>query len=215
MRCYIAGPMSGLAEFNFPAFDTARDDLIARGYAVISPADLDRAGGFNETGCTGHEPLTATQKHRFARNDLGALLDVDEVWVLPGWERSTGARHEVTVAGWLGLEVREYPSGELVDPASEWSGPPNERASLLREAEQLVNGDRNATYGDPRQDFQRTATMWAAYLGVEVAPHDVAAMMALLKVSRIRWSPAKRDSWADLAGYAACGWHCAAPDPAT
>jgi hypothetical protein len=86
------------------------------------------------------------------------------------------------------------------------------RAELLADAEAAVNGDRNAQYGDPRQDFQRTAAMWGAYLGVEVQPHDVAAMMALLKVSRIRWSPAKRDSWLDLAGYAACGWDCATPD---
>lgn len=88
----------------------------------------------------------------------------------------------------------------------------NARAEVLQTAESLVNGDRNAQYGDPRQDFQRTAAMWSAYLGVQVEPHDVAAMMALLKVSRIRWSPQKLDSWVDLAGYAACGWDCARPE---
>lgn len=86
------------------------------------------------------------------------------------------------------------------------------RRELLDEAANLVDGDRNAQYGDPRQDFQRTAAMWSAYLGATVEPHDVAAMMALLKCSRIRWSPDKRDSWVDLAGYAACGWDCARPD---
>lgn len=86
------------------------------------------------------------------------------------------------------------------------------RRDILMEAADLVDGDRNAQYGDPRQDFQRTATMWSAYLGAQIAPHDVAAMMAMLKLSRIRWSPGKRDSWADLAGYAACGWDCARPD---
>lgn len=54
--------------------------------------------------------------------------------------------------------------------------------------------------------------MWAAYLGVPIAMHDVAAMMALVKVSRIRQSPTTRDSWTDLAGYASCGWDCARPD---
>lgn len=88
----------------------------------------------------------------------------------------------------------------------------NARSHVLSTAEELVNGDRNAQYGDPRQDFQRTADMWSAYLGTPVAPYDVAAMMALLKVSRIRWSPGKEDSWVDLAGYAACGWDCAQPD---
>lgn len=87
----------------------------------------------------------------------------------------------------------------------------NTRARILQTAEGLVNGDRNVQYGDPRADFQRTADMWSAYLGVDVAPHDVAALMCLLKVSRIRWSPEKEDSWVDLAGYAACGADCALP----
>jgi hypothetical protein len=87
----------------------------------------------------------------------------------------------------------------------------NARTDVLATAEELVNGDRNVQYGDPRADFQRTAAMWSAYLGCEVAAHDVAAMMALLKVSRIRWSPTKQDSWVDLAGYAACGWDCVTP----
>jgi hypothetical protein len=84
-----------------------------------------------------------------------------------------------------------------------------ERREMLYEAAELVDGDRNNQYGDPRQDFQRTANMWTAYLGRPIAAHDVAAMMVMLKVSRIRWSPGKRDSWVDLAGYAACGWDCA------
>lgn len=87
------------------------------------------------------------------------------------------------------------------------------RRELLEEAADLVDGDRNAAYGDPRQDFQRTADMWSAYLGIEVKPQDVAALMIMLKCSRIRWSPERRDSWVDVAGYAACGWHCVAPEP--
>lgn len=103
------------------------------------------------------------------------------------------------------------PNAHLVDLDAVLAERPNHRRDLLINAERLVNGDRNAQYGDPRQDFQRTADMWAAYLGCDVKPLDVAAMMALLKVSRIRWSPGKQDSWLDLAGYAACGWDCAAP----
>lgn len=88
----------------------------------------------------------------------------------------------------------------------------NNRASVLAEAEALVNGDRNSQYGDPIQDFRRTADMWNAYLGLvgsdRLLPHDVAALIAMVKLSRIRWSPGKRDHWADLAGYAACGYDC-------
>lgn len=82
------------------------------------------------------------------------------------------------------------------------------RREVLEEAEKLVNRARNNEYGPPDQDFTRTAAMWEAYLGVEVKSHDVAAMMGMLKLSRIRWAPEHRDNWVDLAGYAACGADC-------
>jgi len=90
----------------------------------------------------------------------------------------------------------------------------NIREQTLRTANTYVNGDRNAQYGDPSQDFLRTATYWQAYIAgivereggaLTIRPHDVAAMMALLKLSRISHSPTKHDHWVDLAGYAACG----------
>lgn len=80
------------------------------------------------------------------------------------------------------------------------------RTQLLAEAATLINGDRNNQYGPPTQDFQRTAEMWEAYLGISIEPHDVAALMCLLKISRISRQADKRDSWVDLAGYAACGY---------
>ena len=88
------------------------------------------------------------------------------------------------------------------------------RAAILREAESLITGDRNSQYGPPTQDFTRTAAFWTTYLGdklkdgEKVQAHDIAAMMALLKLSRITWSPEKQDSWADAAGYIGCGWEC-------
>lgn len=88
------------------------------------------------------------------------------------------------------------------------------RKSILDEAESLINGDRNANYGPPTQDFARTAALWTVYLAgrTDIAAHDVAAMMALLKISRIVWSPENRDHWVDLAGYAACGFECTLDD---
>ncbi|NDC90202.1 MAG: hypothetical protein EB075_15620 [Bacteroidetes bacterium] len=88
------------------------------------------------------------------------------------------------------------------------------RTRVLSEADRLVNGDRNVDYGDPISDFRTTAEMWSAYLSrrlgapVSLKPHDVAALMMCLKLSRISWSPEKEDNWIDLAGYAACGWDC-------
>ncbi len=80
------------------------------------------------------------------------------------------------------------------------------RGDVLDQAKELINGDRNNQYGPPTQDFQRIAAMWSVYLGQDVAPHDVAVCMTLLKVSRIAWSPEKEDHWVDAAGYMACGY---------
>jgi hypothetical protein len=93
--------------------------------------------------------------------------------------------------------------------------PSNPRTELLEEADRLVNGDRNNQYGDPIQDFRRTAKMMEAVIEgiiereggeVHVTPADVALLISCVKMSRIVWMPEKMDSWADLAGYAACGW---------
>jgi hypothetical protein len=90
----------------------------------------------------------------------------------------------------------------------------NNRSQVLAEANELINGDRNNQYGEPTDDFRKTADLWSVYLTsvakapVTLLPHDVAVLMMMLKVSRIAWSPNKRDNWTDLAGYAACGWDC-------
>jgi len=107
---------------------------------------------------------------------------------------------------------------------------PTARRELLEEAADLVDGDRNAQYGDPVDDFRRTAAYWSTHLGgvlrrkVErghdvldivdrlLDPHDVAVMMQQLKQSRLAWMPHKRDTWADAAGYVACGWDCVTRD---
>lgn len=90
----------------------------------------------------------------------------------------------------------------------------NPRSNVLTEADDLINGDRNNQYGEPNDDFRKTADMWSVYLSsvakapVTLLPHDVAVLMMMLKISRIAWSPSKQDNWVDLAGYAACGWDC-------
>lgn len=92
------------------------------------------------------------------------------------------------------------------------------RTELLNEADSLINGDRNISYGDPNDDFRKTADMWTVYIKSvfkerpHLTAHDVAALLCLLKISRIAWSPEKRDNWVDLAGYAACGWDCVESD---
>lgn len=85
------------------------------------------------------------------------------------------------------------------------------RAEILDTAKQIVTQDRESQYGKPEDSFEIIATLWTAYLrgcGVDIDfldPHDVAAMLALLKIARIATGKGKTDNWVDLAGYAACG----------
>jgi hypothetical protein len=79
---------------------------------------------------------------------------------------------------------------------------------ILEEALRITKGDRNNSYGAPTQDFDRTAKMWSAILGIEVSPTKMALCMIALKISRACWSNS-RDHWVDIAGYARCGYECA------
>jgi len=81
------------------------------------------------------------------------------------------------------------------------------REGALSAAKMAVS-DRPNQYGSPEDNFDRIAALWNAHLGLEMnrlTASDVAALMALLKIARIRHDPQHADSWIDLAGYAACG----------
>ena len=79
------------------------------------------------------------------------------------------------------------------------------RANLLDIAKNHVTKDRQADHGDAENNFTRIAGYWSVHLGVPIAAHDVAVMMALLKVARIKSNPEHVDNWVDGAGYFACG----------
>ena len=77
------------------------------------------------------------------------------------------------------------------------------RAEILEAARVCVCGERERDYGAPEDSFALISRLWTAYLGTPVTPKDVAMMMALLKMARIKVGD-KADSFIDLAGYAAC-----------
>lgn len=115
---YIAGPMRGYPQYNFPAFDHARKMFLAYGYDVISPADIDRAAKD-----VGPNEKDLPPQHVFVRRDFFALYFLrvaiqpghGYIAMLPGWEKSTGAVAEFFLARWLGLRVLDGRSGGTLD----------------------------------------------------------------------------------------------------
>jgi hypothetical protein len=79
------------------------------------------------------------------------------------------------------------------------------RTEVLEKAKECVCGQRDQEYGSPEDNFATIAQFWSAYKNVNFTANDVAIMMALLKIARIKTGTATDDSYVDLAGYAACG----------
>jgi len=100
---YIAGPMTGYPEHNFPAFQAEAAFWRAVGWNVVSPAELD--------GDVPHDELAKLPWQDYLRRDLKFLVDCDAIALLSGWELSRGASLEFDVAQRLGFEIY-YPVGE-------------------------------------------------------------------------------------------------------
>lgn len=73
--------------------------------------------------------------------------------------------------------------------------------AILKQAFELVNGDRENSYGHPTKNIKRIAELWSTYTGIELDGHDVCNMMILLKISRHK-NKFKEDNLVDICGYA-------------
>ena len=90
-RVYVAGPMTGIEDFNYPAFNAVAEQLRAKGYEVENPAD--------------HGIIEGAQWADYMAYDLTRLGLCGVIALLPGWENSEGARLEVLIAERLGMTV--------------------------------------------------------------------------------------------------------------
>jgi hypothetical protein len=90
---YIAGPMTDVPAFNYPAFEAASAYLESIGYAVRSP----HRDGLPIDGDTPYET--------YLRDDLKLMLGCDGIVLLPGWTQSKGAKGELAVALQVGMAV--------------------------------------------------------------------------------------------------------------
>lgn len=113
-KVYIAGPMTGYDDWNFPAFFDAENQLKELGYETLNPAAND--GASLETAI--QNAISARDAGAtwsgYMRRDLSNLLLSDYVCVLPNWQRSKGASLEVHVAKALGIPLMILRDGQLI-----------------------------------------------------------------------------------------------------
>ena len=93
---YIAGPMKGLPELNFPAFYAAEKQLQREGWSTINPARFAHVFGDAPTG----RLLDAV-----CESERAAIPHLDAIYLLDGLNTSRGALLELSVAIQHRLEV--------------------------------------------------------------------------------------------------------------
>jgi len=123
MRYYIAGPMSHIEHFNFPAFFEAARRLRERGYEVFNPAVKETAYGSNVPD-PGKIPIAWGGESEMEtpgsirKRDFRDLLGCDAVVLLRGWEKSKGVLGELVVAQLSGMPIYELGMGFTLTPLS-------------------------------------------------------------------------------------------------
>lgn len=97
-RVYLAGPMTGLPDLNFPAFHAAAAKLRGQGFHVENPAE--------------HGVVDGAEWEDYLRYDLARLATCETICLLPGWRASKGARLEAYIAKALGMPIIPLPGFE-------------------------------------------------------------------------------------------------------
>lgn len=198
---YLAGPMRGIPEYNFPAFHEAARVLRARGYRVDNPAERDEARGFDPANDEA-QPLAY-----YMQDDLPAVCRSDAVVVLPGWESSRGATLEVLVARAVDKPVLAYPD---LSPVTESCATAN-----TSEAPQGAKGVKEARF-----DLIPPDALWQLALVFGKGAEKYAARNwergfdwsksygALQRHLALWWAGEDTDDETGLSHMAHAAWHC-------
>lgn len=112
MKIYLAGPMSGIPQFNFPLFMAVTETLRATGWEVVSPAELDDAEdkgaalSSKDGDPNNRDAMGGKTWGDFLARDVKLIADsgIEGIIFLPGWERSRGARLEASVGLLCGMK---------------------------------------------------------------------------------------------------------------
>jgi hypothetical protein len=99
MRLYVAGPMTGIEECNYPEFFRIEKVLRDQGYDVLNPARIDEL----------YNPTKAPRPWEwYMGKAIHMLVACKGVATLAGWQASRGATIEVNLANALGMGVRPW-----------------------------------------------------------------------------------------------------------
>lgn len=118
-QCYVGGPMRGIRRFNVDQFDSLAMWLRhTRRWTVFNPAEHDRETWPDFETWEGFEAGDTDRCPKFDLStalswDLARVAESQHLVLLPGWEASTGARHERHVAELTGSSIwlaRRFPS---------------------------------------------------------------------------------------------------------
>lgn len=90
-RIYLSGPMTGIEDFNFPAFHAKAAQLREAGFDVVNPAEIQ-----TDTTASWEDCL---------RQDIAELVTCTGIHLLPGWQHSRGAKLELHIATALNMTV--------------------------------------------------------------------------------------------------------------
>lgn len=114
-KIYLAGPMTGYPQFNFPAFYAAATELREIGFEVISPAELDdiEDKGAALQSLTGNATDAKRSWGEFLARDVKLLVDtgIEGIVFLPDWEKSKGAKLEAYVGLLQNFQFWNYLEG--------------------------------------------------------------------------------------------------------
>lgn len=112
---YLAGPMRGYPDHNYPAFFDAAERIRSRGFPVLNPAENCGPNAERAAAAADAKIKWGATFGDFFRPDLMMLADTDALCMLPGWRESQGASLEYRIAREMGLPVFHLNDG-LLEP---------------------------------------------------------------------------------------------------
>ena len=144
-----------------------------------------------------HPQATTTEIAKATKTSYGYVYKLMQKIATPKDVRD--AAYEMTKNG------MPKPTAVLCDPVVSQTPRSYSRGDILDTAKEYVTKDRAADHGDMENNFNMIADYWSLHLEQHIDAHDVAVMMTLLKVARIKSNPKHMDNFIDGAGYLACG----------